>query len=134
MTITITTLGKHPPRPTAPVLFALYLRAGLVLAGGAWLLGMTLPWWQRLLAVAAGVATALLDATDLVITGAHDLLSALLARLGWVRIPLAVAGSCWLAGALALPAPGRVALAALIGAVALMDKLGGRAAVAGGAR
>jgi hypothetical protein len=131
--------GTTTPAPAKPVaglaVPGLWLRAGLVLAGVAWALGLETAWWQRVLMAVAGLSLALLDAggrTDL--GGERQALAAGLSLLGWTRIPLAVAGGCWLSNVLMLPATGRVALAAAVVAVALMERGGRAAAPAGGTR
>ncbi|MCT9142426.1 hypothetical protein [Streptomyces violarus] len=118
-----------------PALLAVWVRAGLTLAGGAWVLGLQTAWWQRLLMAAAALGLALLDTSKTVALGeVHDLLAALLDRLGWLRIPLGVVGGAWLIDVLTLPADGRVALAAAVVAVALMERVStGRAVIVGGA-
>ena len=133
---TATPTTKKAAQPTGLALLALWLRAGLVLAGAAWALGLETAWWQRALMAAAGLGLALLDTSGRLAMGeAHELLSAALARLGWLRVPLAVAGGCWLTHVLMLPAAGRAALAATVVAVVLMERGGPPAAVAaGGAR
>jgi hypothetical protein len=122
--------------PTGFALLALWVRAGLVLAGIAWALGLQTAWWQRALMAAAGLGLALLDTSGTAtMSGPRELLAAVLDQLSWIRVPLAVAGGAWLIDVLMLPAPGRVALAAAVVAVALMERVGpAQAAVAGGTR
>lgn len=129
-----TTTKTKAPAPAGIALLALWLRTGLTLAGIAWTLGFETAWWQRALMAAAGLALALLDTSGRLGGGAHELMTAALERLSWLRIPLAVTGAAWLIDVLTLPASGRVALAAAVVAVALMERVGpASAAAAGGA-
>ncbi|MFF3256505.1 hypothetical protein ACFYWP_37240 [Actinacidiphila glaucinigra] len=130
-----TTTSARRIQLAGPALLAVWMRAGLTVAGGAWVLGLQTAGWQRLLMAAAVLGLALLDTSKTLALGAlHDLLAALLERLGWVRIPLGVVGGAWLINVLALPAEGRAALAAAVVAVALMERVTtGRAVIVGGA-
>lgn len=106
------------PSPRLRAVAASWAATGMVLAGGAWLLGLERSWWQRALMVLPMLVLAVLDArgitavTTIRISGADAI-----AALGWLQLPLAVAGGAWLLGFDA-PLATRSALAGLVCLVA----------------
>ncbi|MCM2424268.1 hypothetical protein [Streptomyces sp. RKAG293] len=112
-----------------------WMVTGLVASGMAWTLGLQTSWWQRVLLGLPLLALVVLDCRDAdLVVEARIALTRGLATLGWLQIPLAVAGGSWLAG-LSSPVYTRVALAAVIGLVgALFHYAPSAPAPAGGAR
>nr|MDT0519888.1 hypothetical protein [Streptomyces sp. DSM 41633] len=70
-----------------------------ILFGAGWLLGLQATWWQRVLLALPVAGLAYLDSrghTPIVEIRAR--LTRLLAELGAIQLPLAVAGGAWLLG------------------------------------
>lgn len=95
--------------------------AGLVVAGFAWTLGLQATWWQRTaLALPVAVAAVLDNRGTYALIDARQAASRGLSDLGWLQLPLAVAGGAWMAG-LTASFVTRVTIAALIiGAASLI--------------
>jgi hypothetical protein len=108
------------PMARATALVTTWTVAGLVAAGVAWTLGLHTDWWQRALMTLPVLGAAVLDGRGaelaveirVVLTGG-------LAALGWLQVPLAVAGGAWLAG-LHAALYTRVVLAVVVAAVAVL--------------
>lgn len=112
-----------------------WICTGLVAHGIAWLLGLEAAWWQRLLLVGLNGILIALDArgVDLVID-ARIALTRALGDLGWLQIPLTVAGGAWLTGQMP-DLTTRTLLAATVVAVAVLFRYAPSApAPAGGTR
>jgi hypothetical protein len=142
MAATTTTTGAAAPAAGVSavwvrlrVMVATWLCAALVAAGIAWAGGLETAWWQRLLLAASVGALIALDARGVdAVIDARVALAHLLAALGWMQAPLAVAGGAWLTG-LTAGAPTRIALAGLVVAVAGLFRICPSApAPAGGGR
>lgn len=102
----------------------LWVRACLVLAGGAWTLGLSAPWWLRAVFAGAGLLAATVDIVGPVsLPIVRQLMAAMLGRLGMVRVPLALVGAVWLLNMVALPASGRAAVWAAVAVVAWMERV-----------
>ncbi|MCZ4102666.1 hypothetical protein QMK19_36360 [Streptomyces sp. H10-C2] len=112
-----------------------WLVTGLVASGLAWTLGLQTCWWQRVLLALPLLGLTVADSRGVdLVTDARVALTRGLAALGWLQIPLAVAGGSWLAG-LSAPVYTRVALAAVITLVAaLIHYAPSSPATAGGTR
>ncbi|MFI9588276.1 hypothetical protein ACIHCQ_42330 [Streptomyces sp. NPDC052236] len=108
---------------------------GLVLAGFAWALGLQTSWWQRVLLALPVVVFAVLDARGVdALIDARVTATRALADLGWVQIPLAVAGGAWLVGFTA-PVSTRLTLVCVLVLVAALFRVAPSApAPSGGAR
>lgn len=121
--------------PAQRALVSTWLLAGLVTAGIAWAAGIDLAWWQRALAVLPLAVAAVAD--HHAIPTAVDVRHAagrVLGELGWLQLPLAVAGGAWAAGILP-DAPTRITLAVLVVLVAALVRYAPAApAATGGAR
>lgn len=112
-----------------------WLITGFVAFGVAWALGLQTAWWQRLLLALPVIGLGMADAYDVrYVMEFRARLTRALADLGWVQLPLAVAGGAWLLGL--TPAVGtRLVIGALIVVVAVLYNFAPHAATpAGGAR
>lgn len=98
---TTTTAPTSAPAPVSAVqtLVTTWILAGLVVAGYAWTLGLQATWWQRLTLAVPVVVSAVLDhhGTYALIDARHTVARGL-SDLGWLQLPLAVAGGAWMAG------------------------------------
>ncbi|MEV6133134.1 hypothetical protein AB0M05_41150 [Streptomyces violaceusniger] len=131
------TSGMEKPAPSLIWLQAAvstWAITGLVLFGGAWVLGLQATWWQRTLLALPVAGMAYLDIRGVtVVIEARAGLTRALADMNWGQIPLAVAGGAWLLGLVA-PVGQRVMLAVVIALVAALYRHAPHAAAAGGAR
>ncbi|GAA2350648.1 hypothetical protein [Streptomyces violaceusniger] len=115
-----TDTATHTARLRMQALATTWTCAGLVLAGLAWALGLQTSWWQRVILALPALAFAILDARGVdALIDARVALTRCLADLGWVQIPLAVAGGAWLIG-LTASVSTRTTLGVLIGLVAAL--------------
>lgn len=103
-------------------------------AGVAWVLGLEVAWWARLLVAVAGATAAGLDAAGTSAAGAVRVRAGVvLAALGGAQLPLAVAGGAWLLG-MGAPVDGRLALAGVVVLVGSLLRAAPAATIPGGAR
>ena len=110
-----------------------WLFTALIVGGGAWTLGLQSPWWQRLLQALPVLALAVLDHRGVqAVEQARVTLTRVLAMLGWVQIPLAMAGGTWWLGQHAALATRLGLIAALAVVVALARYAPSAPAPAGG--
>ncbi|MEZ0095007.1 hypothetical protein [Streptacidiphilus sp. EB129] len=101
-------------------LVSTWLFTGLVLAGNAWALGLRTTWWERVLLALPLLALAVMDSRGVeLVVETRIALTRGLALLGWMQVPLAVAGGSWWAGVHA-DLGTRLALAAAIGLVVVL--------------
>jgi hypothetical protein len=97
-----------------------WILAGLVVAGYAWTLGLEATWWQRIVLAVPVAVSAVLDSRGVyALVDARHTVARGLADLGWLQLPLAVAGGAWLAG-LTAGFVTRVLIGSLIIAVAAL--------------
>jgi hypothetical protein len=96
----MTTVTKTTPaRMRQQALVSTWLFTALIVGGGAWTLGLESPWWQRLLQALPVPVLAVLDHRGVeAVEQARIALTRVLATLGWVQIPLAMAGGAWWLG------------------------------------
>lgn len=101
------TTADHTSRPAPAGLPRLRLQsvvttwilAGLVIAGYAWTLGLQATWWQRIVLAAPVALSAILDSRGVyALSEARHTVARGLSDLGWLQLPLAVAGGAWMAG------------------------------------
>lgn len=118
MSATDTTSTTRVARLRLQAVTTVWTCTGLIAFGFAWILGLDAAWWQRILFVLpiAGLAALDIRGTDTVID-ARGSITRTLADLGWLQIPLAVAGGAWMAG-LTPDLITRLALAAVLATVA----------------
>jgi hypothetical protein len=92
-----TPAGLH--RLPLPNVVSTWILAGLVVAGYAWTLGLQATWWQRAVLATPVAVSAVLDLRGVyALTDARHGVARGLSDLGWLQLPLAVAGGAWLAG------------------------------------
>jgi hypothetical protein len=119
---TATAAPTSAPAPVSAVqtLVTTWVLAGLVVAGYAWTLGLQATWWQRLTLAVPVVVSAVLDhhGTYALIDARHTVARGL-SDLGWLQLPLAVAGGAWMAG-LTAGLTDRLLIGALILAVSAL--------------
>ena len=113
--MTITTTAKtSAARMRQQAIVSTWLFTALIVGGGAWTLGLQSPWWQRLLQALPVLALAVLDHRGVqAVEQGRVALTRVLAMLGWVQIPLAMAGGAWWLGQHADLATRLVLIAAL---------------------
>lgn len=116
MTVATTTSTRMQQRTVV----ASWSFAAMVAAGFCWLFNFETTWWQRALAVLPVVALGVMDHRDFPAAVDARLGTArALTELGWLQVPLAVAGGAWLAG-LTADAAARITLAVVIVLVAAL--------------
>jgi hypothetical protein len=97
-----------------------WVLAGLVVAGYGWTLGLEATWWQRVVLAVPVAVSAVLDSRGVyALVDARQAVSRGLSDLGWLQLPLAVAGGAWMAGMTAGFLT-RLVLAALIVGIAAL--------------
>jgi hypothetical protein len=105
------TTADDTSRPTAPnapsalgrlrvqTVVTTWILAGLVVAGYGWTLGLEATWWQRIVLAIPVAVSAVLDSRGVyALVDARRAVASALADLGWLQLPLAVAGGAWMAG------------------------------------
>ncbi|WP_433894838.1 hypothetical protein [Streptomyces sp. CA-111067] len=102
------TTADETSRPTAPAglprlpihsVVTTWILAGMVVAGYAWTLGLEATWWQRIVLAVPVAVSAVLDSRGVyALVDARHTVARGLSDLGWLQLPLAVAGGAWLAG------------------------------------
>ncbi|MGW4784918.1 hypothetical protein [Streptomyces sp. NPDC004230] len=90
------------PRLTAvqwQALVTTWMITGLVAFGVAWALGLQAGWWQRVLVALPVIGLGVADSYGVAhVIDFRARLTRTLADLGWVQLPLAIAGGAWLVG------------------------------------
>ncbi|MEU9396602.1 hypothetical protein AB0D86_42205 [Streptomyces sp. NPDC048324] len=132
--MTVTT-NPHLSRIRTQTLVTAWIFTGLVLSGFSWLLGLQTSWWQRVILALPVVLLAVLDVRGVdALVDVRVNLTRALTDLGWLQVPLAVAGVAWLIGL----TPGvsmRITLVLVIAVVVALWRIAPSApAPAGGSR
>ncbi|BBG20680.1 hypothetical protein RVR_P157 (plasmid) [Actinacidiphila reveromycinica] len=97
--------------------------SGLAVSGTAWALGLETEWWKRLLLALLVAGLAVLDEIDVApVLDVRIELARCLSSLGWLQIPMSVAGGAWLLG-LNTPVLSRILLAVVIAGVVAVYRL-----------
>lgn len=124
----------NPARMRRQAVASMWLMTSLVLGGIAWTLGLQATWWERVLQALPLLFLAVMDLRGVqVVESARVGLTRVLAMLGWIQIPLALAGGAWWCGVHTMLAARILLIASLAVVIALVRYAPSAPAVDGGA-